>query len=110
MSLPDASSRLLTIGEVAERLRLSRRTVERMVAAELLPAVRVGHRAIRVDEHELTVWIYGNDESPDAYPLTCPSSPAARAGATANASSGPASAQRAGRGATVRRYTQTSQE
>ena len=51
--------RLLTLDEVAERLRLSRRTVERLVAAELLPALRVGQRAVRVDQLEFHDWLYG---------------------------------------------------
>ena len=59
MSVIDAP-KLLTLDEVAERLRLSRRTIERMVAAELLPAVRVGRRALRIDEREFQAWIYGD--------------------------------------------------
>jgi excisionase family DNA binding protein len=59
MAVTDAP-RLLAIDEVANRLRLSRRTVERLIGAELLPAYRVGRRAIRVDENQLEAWIYGD--------------------------------------------------
>lgn len=38
---------LLTAGEVAERLRLSRRTVEQLVKAERLPAVAVTDSTLR---------------------------------------------------------------
>lgn len=35
-------SRFLTLDQVAEDLQLSRRTIERLVAAEILPSIRVG--------------------------------------------------------------------
>jgi excisionase family DNA binding protein len=57
MSVTDAPRRLLTLDEVAQRLHLSRRTIERMVAAELLPAFRVGPRTIRIDPDELEEWL-----------------------------------------------------
>jgi len=63
MSVTDAPRQLLTLDEVAERLRLSRRTVERMVAAEVLPALRVAPRAVRVDSAELENWIYDSPEA-----------------------------------------------
>jgi excisionase family DNA binding protein len=47
----------MTLDEAAERLRLSRRTVERLIAADLLPALRVSHRALRVDPVELEAWL-----------------------------------------------------
>jgi len=57
-------SRLLTIDEVAERLGLSRRTVERKIKRGELPALQLGgpRTAIRVDERELTDWLYSNGE------------------------------------------------
>ena len=47
--------RLLTIAEVSERLGVTRRTVQRKIAAGELPAVQLGGRRspIRVDEREL---------------------------------------------------------
>ena len=42
------TSRLLTVREVAERLRLSRATVYRLVAEGALPSIRVSSGAIRI--------------------------------------------------------------
>jgi excisionase family DNA binding protein len=73
MTVTHASTRLLTLDEVADRLRLSRRTIERMVEAELLIAYRVSRRAVRVDEAELESWIYqdaGRPSSVSAGPQT----------------------------------------
>lgn len=39
---------LLKVGEIAEKLRVSRMTVYRLVTDGTLPAVRVGQRTIRV--------------------------------------------------------------
>jgi excisionase family DNA binding protein len=44
------TSRLLTVREVADRLRISRATVYRLVAAGRIPAVRVSSGAIRVHQ------------------------------------------------------------
>jgi excisionase family DNA binding protein len=44
------TARLLTIREVADRLRVSRATVYRLVAEGRIPAVRVSSGAIRVRE------------------------------------------------------------
>jgi excisionase family DNA binding protein len=44
------TARLLTVREVAERLRVSRATVYRLVAEGRIAAVRVSSGAIRVDE------------------------------------------------------------
>jgi excisionase family DNA binding protein len=44
------TSRLLTIREVAERLRVSRATVYRLVADGRIPSVRVSSGAIRVHQ------------------------------------------------------------
>jgi excisionase family DNA binding protein len=57
---------LLTVDEVASRLRLSRGTVYRKVREGTLPALRLGnngHDAIRVDGRELDRWLYGDDEA-----------------------------------------------
>jgi excisionase family DNA binding protein len=68
---------LLTLDEVAETLRLSRRTVERMVAADLLPALRVGQRAVRVDQGEFHDWLYAEDPGS---PPSGPGAPVERRG------------------------------
>lgn len=55
MSATDAESHFLTLDEVAERYRLSRRTVERLVAGGRLPAIQPGGpgHAIRIDSSSL---------------------------------------------------------
>ena len=47
---------LLTLNDVADRLQVSRRTVERLVAAGRIRIVRVG-RLIRVTERELEAYV-----------------------------------------------------
>jgi excisionase family DNA binding protein len=68
MSLIDVQRRLLTIDEVAERLGLSRHTVERKIAAGEIPALQLGgrHSPIRVDERELEAWLYLKPLDPEA--------------------------------------------
>jgi excisionase family DNA binding protein len=61
MSVTDERRRLLTLDQVAERCQLSRRTVERLVAAALLPALKVGH-SVRVDPAELERWLFADEE------------------------------------------------
>jgi excisionase family DNA binding protein len=60
MSLIDVQRRLLTIDEVAQRLGVSRRTVQRKIAAGELPALGLGGRRspVRIDEAELEAWLY----------------------------------------------------
>jgi excisionase family DNA binding protein len=56
------AARLLTVAEVAERLRLSVWSVYRMVEREELPAIRLGSgrmAPVRVDEQELEAWLRG---------------------------------------------------
>jgi excisionase family DNA binding protein len=51
--------RLLTAGQVAARLALSKQSVYRMIASDDLPAIRlggVGH-SLRVDEADLEQWL-----------------------------------------------------
>lgn len=60
------AQKLLTVPEVAERLRLSRWSVYRMIEAGVLPAVRVSaapNGPLRVSEQELDGWLYGDDEA-----------------------------------------------
>ena len=47
---------LLTLSDVAARLRVSRRTVERLVARGNLRVVRIGS-AVRVTERELAAYL-----------------------------------------------------
>jgi excisionase family DNA binding protein len=51
---------LLTLDQVAERLGVSRRTVERKIAAGEIPALRLGgaRSPLRIDEAELEAWLY----------------------------------------------------
>ncbi len=53
--------RLLTLRETAELLKLSRRTVMRMVMRKELPAFKVGGQW-RVNESRLTKWMQGLHE------------------------------------------------
>jgi excisionase family DNA binding protein len=67
MSLIDVQRRLLSVTEVAERLGVSRRTVQRKIAAGEIPAFQLGGKRspIRVDAHELERWLYSRPgESP----------------------------------------------
>lgn len=45
---PIAAPQLLTVGQVADVLQLSRRTVQRLIDVGDLPAVRLGPRSLRV--------------------------------------------------------------
>jgi excisionase family DNA binding protein len=56
------TSRLLTIMETAERLRVSRVTVYRHIRSGELPALRVGGQ-LRVDQTELGNWLYAKGET-----------------------------------------------
>lgn len=47
---------LLTVGEVAESLRVSNMTVYRLIKAGELPALRVG-KNYRIREHDLEVYL-----------------------------------------------------
>jgi excisionase family DNA binding protein len=48
---------LLTFPETASELRVSEKTVRRLVSAGILPAVRVSADAIRVERAELDDWL-----------------------------------------------------
>lgn len=52
---------LLNIAETAQRLRVSTKTVRRMIDRGELPALRVGSQ-IRIAEQELESWLYADDE------------------------------------------------
>jgi len=62
-----ASRDLLTVTETAERLRVSERTVRRLIASGVLPAVQRRRRGvIRVDADELQRWLHdpGSEDVP----------------------------------------------
>ena len=65
MSLIDVQRRLLSVSEVAERLSVSRRAVERKSASGEIPAFQLGgpRTPIRLDERELEAWLYRDPES-----------------------------------------------
>ncbi|MBV4414679.1 helix-turn-helix domain-containing protein [Clostridium tyrobutyricum] len=48
---------LLTVGEVAEVLRLGRNSVYELISDKDLPVVRVGSRRIMIPKHEFIQWI-----------------------------------------------------
>ena len=61
--------RLLTVGEVALRLRQSERTVRDKIASGALPAIKIGtgpRAPIRVDAAKLERWLYADPEEPAA--------------------------------------------
>jgi excisionase family DNA binding protein len=73
MTTAATPSRLLTIPEVAERLRVSRQTIYRAVASGRLPAVQLGGPGtpLRIDEAEFQSWLFGQSPagvSPPFYP------------------------------------------
>jgi excisionase family DNA binding protein len=78
MSIEVASSRLLTVAEVAERLRVSERTVRRLIAAGIMPSVQLrGPRsAIRISERELGEWLF--EDAGEALSSRSPAVPALR--------------------------------
>ena len=63
MSERRSAPKLLDVGAVAERLNVSRPTVYRLIAAGILPALRIGN-ALRVDACELESWLRENHASP----------------------------------------------
>jgi excisionase family DNA binding protein len=85
-------TRLLTVPEVAERLRVSRPTVYRRIAEGELPALRIvaGFGPLRVDEAELERWLYGLSEDAGAFaPLRAREIPAKRGGVPSGQSTSP---------------------
>jgi excisionase family DNA binding protein len=48
---------ILTPDEVAEFLRVSRRTINHLVAAEAIPFVRIGNRIVRFRRQAVTKWL-----------------------------------------------------
>jgi excisionase family DNA binding protein len=62
----DHKSGLLTVAEVAGRLRCSEPTVRRRIRAGEIPAVKLGRgrSAIRIDPAELEGWLYQREDHP----------------------------------------------
>lgn len=58
---------LLTIPQTARRLAVSEKTVRRLIDAEVLPALRVSARTVRVDPDELEQWLYEDAGGSSAY-------------------------------------------
>jgi excisionase family DNA binding protein len=58
---PEPAVRLLTTKETAELLQVSRRTLQRLIERNKLPAVKVGSRW-RIRESELAKWIQSLNE------------------------------------------------
>jgi excisionase family DNA binding protein len=50
-------SEILTPHEVAELLRVSRRTINHLVAAEAIPFMRIGKRAVRFRREAVMKWL-----------------------------------------------------
>jgi len=71
---------LLTVPEVARRLRVSRQSVYRRIASGELPAVQLGGPGtpLRVDERELEAWVYGTPAGSFSSFLPEPEDPAER--------------------------------
>jgi len=49
--------KLLTVADVAKRLSVSTRTIQRLVAGRRLPVIRLGPRLIRFDPARIEQWI-----------------------------------------------------
>jgi excisionase family DNA binding protein len=60
-SYGDVLPRLLTLPEVAEALRVSEKTVRRLVARRVIPCVRIGG-LLRFDHRDLAQWISARRE------------------------------------------------
>jgi excisionase family DNA binding protein len=56
-SLLEGKLEIMTPDEVAELLRVSRRTINNLVATEAIPFVRIGRRVVRFKRHAITKWL-----------------------------------------------------
>jgi excisionase family DNA binding protein len=63
MAVEVASRRLLTVSEVANQLRVSERTVRRLIASGLMPSIQLNgpRSSIRISERELEEWLFDGD-------------------------------------------------
>jgi excisionase family DNA binding protein len=66
VTTPEHKSELLTVTEVAERLRCSEPTVRRRIRDGQIPAVKLGQgrSVIRIDADELADWLYERKDNP----------------------------------------------
>ena len=55
-TVSQTATRFLTVPEVASELRLSERTVKRLIHRDSLPALRVG-RSLRIDRAQFNEWL-----------------------------------------------------
>ena len=55
-TVTQAETRFLTVPEVASELRLSEKTVKRLIHRDSLPALRVG-RSLRIDRAAFNEWL-----------------------------------------------------
>jgi len=63
LAIPVGRGRLLTVPETAKRLRVSTRTVLRLIERDELPSRQLGAQRgapVRIDEAELLAWLYGD--------------------------------------------------
>jgi excisionase family DNA binding protein len=63
LAIPVGRGRLLTVPETAKRLRVSTRTVLRLIERDELPSLQLGAQRgapVRIDEAELLAWLYGD--------------------------------------------------
>jgi excisionase family DNA binding protein len=56
---PPQEAALLTLDQVAAILQISRRTVQRLIQAGELPALKLGHRTVRLPAGSVRRFIYG---------------------------------------------------
>ena len=61
---PATSIEVLTVAEVAHLLRVSQRTVQRLVASERIPFMRVG-RSVRFRQPSLVAWLASAEVRPE---------------------------------------------
>jgi excisionase family DNA binding protein len=59
---------LLTISEVADRLRVSERTIRRRISDGEIPAYQLGGnwKTVRIDEAELLKWLHSSPSEVEA--------------------------------------------
>lgn len=55
--MTEQTERLLTVGEVAERLRMAKGSIYRWISQGKLRHVKLGHRAVRVRVSDLEAFI-----------------------------------------------------
>lgn len=54
--MPAEGPIFLTVQEAADLLRLSKRAIYRLIAAQRIPYRRIG-RSLRLEQHELLTWL-----------------------------------------------------